>query len=210
MIQGDLFKEAGIASFAPRPPKPDSALLLRMSDDHRQGGATEPTKPASPPLPRTGAELIAQARSCCGRCSQTGHPHDYTWHKDTKELLCPPCNAGKLGYRATPNKHGVYLEPTERLALPRNKKGWQGVDTAEIELIDLGPHWLWSTGYELSSFSGSHSPLSDHHATRAPTRAEALSAACDHLRRKLEGTDHADARAILAWLKTLDQDALLV
>lgn len=193
------------APTATRPPKPDSAMLLAMSTDHRQGGAVPPTKAAPLPLPRTGAELVMQSRSCCSLCSETGHPCHYKWHADSQQLLCPPCNARKLGYLATPNRSGVYLEPTEFLAPPR-KKNFHGLDIADIRLMNLGPHWIWATGFQLrgGDCRGSHSPLSEAHGGKAASRAEAISAASDQLRGYLEGCDNADARAIRAWLKTLD------
>ncbi len=205
MIQGDLFKEAGIASFAKRPPKPDSALLLAMSEDHRP--ASQPS--IAKPLPRTGAELIAQSRACCGGCSATGHPCHYKWHADSQQLLCPPCNARKLGYLATPNRSGVYLEPTEYLAPPR-KKNFHGLDIADIRLMNLGPFWIWATGFQLrgGDCRGSHSPLSEAHGGKAGSRTAAITAASAQLRGYLEGCDNADARAILAWLATLGASLL--
>lgn len=114
-----------------------------------------------------------------------------------------------------PNKHGVYTEPTEHLFLPRNVKGWRGVNTADIKLADLGTHWIWATSFQMygGDCHGSSSPLMDIETPvrtcRAPTREAAIAAASDELRRRMEPkTDVADARAVLAWLDSLNPDQL--
>ncbi len=103
-----------------------------------------------------------------------------------------------------PNAHGVYA-PGETLSLPRQVKGWQGGNLADIEIIDLGPYWLWAVSYQLhgSDWRGSAAPLRDGAAWRQPTRAEAIAAAATCLRQLLEDLDNADARRIMAWLDGL-------
>lgn len=106
----------------------------------------------------------------------------------------------------TCNEHGVY-SPTEVLRLPRDRKGWRGMDLCEIELADLGDHWIWATGFTMFSGDcwGSYSPLRKVHGREAATRGEAIQAASDHLRAKLAGraAGFPDARAIIAWLDGL-------
>ena len=154
MNQLDLFGTAA-SSPARRPAKPDTALLLAMSDDHAPASAATGTAPQ-------------------------------------------------------PNAHGVY-RPGERLALPRQVKGWQGGNLADIELLDLGPHWIWSTAYQLHAgdMRGMAQPLHDREEQRAPSRAAAIGAAAAHLRSRLEGLDNADARRVLAWLDGLGQGEML-
>jgi hypothetical protein len=178
-----------------------------------KGGAqASPVRtPAPRTLPRTGGELLAQSHSRCSRCEATGHATLYTWHADSDELLCHPCNAGKLGFAAIPNASGVYHESAERITLPRDVKNWQGVSVAEIDLLDLGPHWIFSTSYQLygGDCRGSFSPLTNHPSNRAASRAAALDAAKATLREAMEGVDNKDARRVLAWLDELDRSALL-
>lgn len=209
IAQLDLFAAAPVTPR--RPARPDTALLLAMSADHTPAPAHAPEVTPAPPSQRTGAELVAQSRSCCARCEAVGHPHDYTWHEDTQELLCHPCNADKLVYGATPNPAGVYCEGAERITLARDVKNWQGVSVAEIDLLDLGPHWIWATSYQLygGDCRGSFSPLSDNPRKRAPTRDAALDAAKAQLSAAMEGVDNKDARRVLAWLGELGQVALL-
>ena len=110
------------------------------------------------------------------------------------------------------NQRGVY-EPDERLSLPRATKGWRGCNLADIKLGDLGTHWIWATSFQMytGDCHGSSSPLMDlPHGRgigcRAPTRAAAIDAAASYLRERLTPrAEHcADARAVLAWLQTLN------
>lgn len=112
---------------------------------------------------------------------------------------------------AQPNENGVY-EPQECLTLPRDVKGWKGMPTAEIELIDLGPYWLWATRFQLmhGDLWGSASPLIDDcprrfMSRRAPTREAAVDAAGAYLRERIgpRSGESADARRIIAWLDEL-------
>lgn len=154
MNQLELFGTAA-PSPARRPAKPDTALLLAMSDDHAPASAATGTAPQ-------------------------------------------------------PNSHGVY-RPGERLALPRQVKRWQGDNLADIELLELGPHWIWATCYQLhgGDMRGAAQPLQDLPWCRAPSRAAAIGAAAAHLRSRLEGLDNADARRVLAWLDALGQGEML-
>ena len=101
-------------------------------------------------------------------------------------------------------------EPTERIILPRAKPGWCGVGLAEINLADLGTHWIWSIGFQMHTGDmwGSGGPLWDGDGHRAPTRDDAIAAASDALRAKLGGrvAEYPDARAVIGWLDTLRPD----
>lgn len=113
------------------------------------------------------------------------------------------------------NKFGVY-QPDETLELPRPDKGWRGGPIAEIDLADMGTHWIWSTGFQMWSGDmwGSSSPLMDLEPTpystcRAPTREAAIELASAQLRKNLtKRADEGDrdARAVLTWLDTLIPD----
>jgi hypothetical protein len=109
------------------------------------------------------------------------------------------------------NQHGAYT-PDETLSLPRAVKNWRGVNAADIELANLGAYWIWASSFQL--YGGDHlgngTPLidDDHRfrAVRQPSRDAAIAAACKHLRERMTGRDSTDARAILAWLDTLQPD----
>lgn len=103
------------------------------------------------------------------------------------------------------NQFGVH-EADETLVLPFDRKGWRGVPTAEIELRDLGTHWIWSASYCLMSgdHQGHFSPLTDHPRYRQPTRQEALDAARADLRAPMDGRDSRDAKRIVQWLEGLN------
>ncbi len=118
---------------------------------------------------------------------------------------------------ATCNENGVY-QADETLELPRAVKGWRGGPIAEIDLADMGTHWIWSTGFQMwgGDMWGSSSPLMDLEPTpfstcRAPTREAAIELASAQLRKNLakraEEGDR-DARAVIAWLDTLIPDQL--
>ncbi|GLT00839.1 hypothetical protein GCM10007897_22290 [Sphingobium jiangsuense] len=111
-----------------------------------------------------------------------------------------------MSARALPNENGVY-DPQECLTLHRDAKGWCGLPTAEIKLIDLGDYWLWATGFQMmqGDCCGSASPLSDMHGRRAPTRDAAIDAAGEYLRGRIEtrANESIDARRIVAWLDSL-------
>ena len=105
-----------------------------------------------------------------------------------------------------PNRHGVRT-PQERLQLPRDMKSWRGCSVAEIELADLGTHWIWATGFQMMTGDcwGSGGPLVDHPSHRSSTREAAIEAASAHLREKVGkrvGT-YPDARRIMDWLDGL-------
>ena len=99
------------------------------------------------------------------------------------------------------NENGVY-EPHERLFLPRSVKGWQGMDMLEIEIANLGGHWIWSTGlcFFTGDCAGSFSPLADVEGRRAPTRDDAILSAAGHLWNKIGGRDGPEATAMRNWL----------
>lgn len=111
------------------------------------------------------------------------------------------------------NTHGVY-EPDECLSLPRPTKGWRGCNLADIKLGHLGDYWIWATSFQMytGDCHGSSSPLMDlpHGrrgvSCRAPTREAAIDAAASHLRDRLtpRADRCVDARAVLAWLATLN------
>ncbi|WP_447724674.1 hypothetical protein [Sphingomonas koreensis] len=105
-----------------------------------------------------------------------------------------------------PNAHGIY-EPTENLALPRDVKGWRGCNTADIDLANLGTHWIWSTGFQLMNGDcwGSAGPLWNDERHSAPTRDAAIDAASADLRARLvsRSDEYADVRRIMAWLDRL-------
>jgi len=107
------------------------------------------------------------------------------------------------------NENGVY-EPDERFELPMPKKGWRGCPLAEIEIADLGTHWIWAVSYQMmtGNCAGRGSPLTDFDrpwgTSRAPTRDAAIAAATADLRiSMMKRGDCRDARAVLAWLDTL-------
>lgn len=112
---------------------------------------------------------------------------------------------------ATCNEHGVY-QPDERLTLPRPVKGWRGGPIGEIDLADLGTHWIWATGFQLwgADCWGASSPLCDRDRYRAPSRDAAIQAACAYLRAKVgpRAGECKEAKAIVAWLDTLIPDQL--
>lgn len=110
------------------------------------------------------------------------------------------------------NANGVY-EADERLSLQRATKGWRGCNLADIKLANLGAYWIWATSFQMHTGDchGSSSPLWDHEPTqfsnpRAPSREAAIEAASAELGRRLTPrSEHcADARAVLAWLGTLN------
>lgn len=109
------------------------------------------------------------------------------------------------------NAHGVY-EPHEVLNLPADRKGWRGMDTAEIELAFLGTHWIYSVSFQLMQGDswGRCEPLSDTmdgspYARRAHSREAAIAAACARLRADLSdrASQPGDARRIIQWVETL-------
>ncbi len=112
---------------------------------------------------------------------------------------------------ASCNENGVYTAD-ETLELPRPKKGWNGVPIAEIDLVDLGTHWLWATGFQLwgSDFWGASSPLCDRDGYRSESREAAIASASAYLRRKVGSrvSECTDARAIIAWIDALIPDQL--
>ena len=104
------------------------------------------------------------------------------------------------------NDAGVY-EPDEVMTLERDVKGWRGMPTAEIELRDLGTHWIWSASFALmdGDHLGHGQPLCDEARYRSPDRASALYRAKAYLVRTLEKRAHrpGDARRIMIWIDTL-------
>lgn len=105
------------------------------------------------------------------------------------------------------NENGVY-EPDEVFTLDRDVKGWRGVPNAEIELRDLGTHWIWSASFALfgGDHLGSFHPLhDDDERHRAPDRGTALYCARAELARRLteRAKEPGDARRIMVWLDTL-------
>lgn len=160
---------------ARRPAKADTALLLAMSADHTTAGTAPPFTKQRDIDSDEGRALIERAMAISAGLS---------WPQ--------------------PNAHGVY-EPGETLSLPRQVKGWQGGNLADIEIINLGRYWLWAASYQLhgGDWRGSAAPLKDGAAYRQPTRAGAIAAAATCLRQLLEDHDNADARRIIAWLDGL-------
>lgn len=312
-MQPDLFASAGVESYARRPAKPATAMLLAMSPDHVGVGKLEPfTKRLDHSDPRAG-ELLAtlnDSRTALERteaytglraqwgqdtskntpimpprigtapfagdpavierieeleaglrrygavhpapleqggarplyekiverlgCKVRGH-HIIGWaeilrrmanqtrpepHTEIARIHIAEAASYFDGYDAPmieeleaeeqgpqPNEHGVYGEPTERFTLPRGKKGWQGVDAAEIRLLDLGTHWIWATRFQLFSgdSQGEYLPLCDEPHCRAPDRKSALAYAKVRLVQRLQGKDHPDAKRIMAWLQEIAQ-----
>lgn len=109
----------------------------------------------------------------------------------------------------TPNEHGIYPEDdAEHLILPVLRKGWQGMPTAEIALLQTPVGWLSSAGYELSGFAGGGYGLSPkwHNGRGFDTRQEALDDAVKYLRR-MANHEHTDAKRINTWLDAMDRPA---
>lgn len=98
----------------------------------------------------------------------------------------------------------LIVAPDEHLFLPRPEKGWRGNPVCEIELARLPDAWLWSVSFALhgGDFWGHASPLWDVPARRAASRSDALAAASEWLRIRMEprAAAYPDARAILGWL----------
>lgn len=106
------------------------------------------------------------------------------------------------------NEHGVYA-PDEVLALQREVKGWRGMPTAEIELRNLGGHWIWSASFQLmqGDHLGSCEPLVDREPRRAADRHAALYCAKAQLLQRLSerAKEPGDARRIMIWLDGLER-----
>lgn len=115
IAQLDLFKDQGVPSF----------------------GGQSTQRPPSPQLPRTGAELIAQARYCCGDCGREG-PADVAEYVDGV-CYCPPCASQRLTVETlTWGKKEAYC----------NGKFW------ELRLLFDGEEWSVDGDYSMPNQGG--------------------------------------------------------
>jgi hypothetical protein len=107
----------------------------------------------------------------------------------------------------TLNNAGVYC-PTEVLRLPRDRKGWLGMDRCSIELCQTDEGWRSALNFQFftGDLWGRGEPLSASGSVHA-TRAAAIGAKVEWMRARfanISGGHEKEAREILAWADGLN------